>query len=72
MVFLRGYDYTVREDLLLKLREMVMANAISGNGPVIASGMSEFNPGKDSGISEVFERADDRMYADKRQIKKLN
>ena len=72
VVFLRGDDYTAREDLMLKLHEMVMANAISGNGPVIASGMSEFIQGKDSTVSEVFERADNMMYDDKRKIKMVD
>ncbi len=72
VVFLRGDDYTAREDLMLKLHEMVMANAISGDGPVIASGMSEFAPGRDLAVSEVFERADNLMYADKRKIKMVN
>ena len=69
VVFLRGDDYTARDDLILKLREQVMANMISGNGPVIASGMSEYDPGRDSTISQVFERADNEMYIDKRNIK---
>ncbi len=69
VIFLRGDDYTAREDLMSQLRETVMANAISEKGPVIASGMSEFVPGKDTTVSAVFERADNMMYEDKRQLK---
>ncbi len=70
VVFLRGDDYSAREDLMLNLRETVMANAISAKGPVIASGMSEFDPNTDKSVSDVFERADNMMYEDKRKLKK--
>jgi diguanylate cyclase (GGDEF)-like protein len=68
-VFLRGDDYNEREDLMVRLHEEVMANFLNENGPVIASGVSEFRPGKDTDVSEVFERADNMMYEDKRQLK---
>ncbi len=69
VIFLRGEDYVNREDLVSHLRETIMANMIDQSGPVIAIGMSEYRQGEDSGISEVFERADNRMYEDKKQLK---
>ena len=36
---------------------------------VIAIGMSDYDPDKDSNISEVFERADAAMYENKRNLK---
>ena len=69
VIFLSGEDYNSREDLIIRLREKIMTNVLNENGPVIASGMSEFEPGRDHTVSEVFERADNRMYEDKRNLK---
>ncbi len=69
LIFLRGSDYTSREELMSKLHDKVIDNMEKGAGPVIASGMSEYVPGKDIKVSQVFERADNLMYSDKKGLK---
>lgn len=60
-----GSDYDNRELLLKILREESDANGRSRSGPEVACGMAEFDPEKDTGFSEVFERSDRDMYANK-------
>ena len=69
VVFLGGSDYSEREELIKKLREQVHENMLKGRGPVIAVGIADFDPDKDSKVSDVFERADSMMYEDKRRLK---
>ncbi len=72
VVFLRGDDYTNREDLMKKLRSQILENIKTGSGPILASGMAEFIPGKDSLMSDIFERADREMYENKKSLKAEN
>ncbi len=69
VVFLRGSDYTGRDELMMKLRERILENQRSDSGPILASGMSEYIPGTDILVSGVFERADRAMYKDKQKLK---
>lgn len=68
-VLLSEKDYSDREELLLKLRGQVLENRAKAEGPVIATGLAVFDPQKDSKVSEVFERADNEMYENKKQLK---
>ncbi|MCR4787549.1 MAG: GGDEF domain-containing protein [Lachnospiraceae bacterium] len=68
-VFLTGSDYSNREDLIKKLQDQIMENLRSGSGPVLASGMAEYDPDNDSNVSEVFDRADREMYENKQDLK---
>ena len=70
VVFLRGDDYTNRETLMKALQDQVWENQKSESGPVLASGMADFTPGKDKLVSEIFDRADKAMYKNKRDLKK--
>ena len=70
VVFLRGDDYTNREALMKALQDQVWENQRSKSGPVLASGMADFTPGKDKLVSEIFDRADKAMYKNKRDLKK--
>ena len=70
VVFLRGEDYSNRESLMKTLQTAVRENLQSGAGAVLASGMSEYIPGKDTLVSELFDRADKAMYKNKRELKK--
>ena len=72
VIFLRGDDYTAREELLAQLNETVLANLVDRKGPVIVSGMAVYDPETDTSVSAVFERADNAMYANKRQLKRNN
>ena len=68
-MFIRGDDYRDREALTAALKEQVHKNLASGEGPVVAVGMTTFEPGKDHKVSEIFERADPLMYENKRHLK---
>ena len=70
VVFLRGDDYTNREALMKALQDQVWENQKSKSGPILASGMADFTPGKDKLVSEIFDRADKAMYKNKRDLKK--
>ncbi len=70
VVFLRGGDYSKREQLMKNLHTRVRENLQSGSGPVLASGMAEFVPGSDALVSDIFDRADREMYANKQDLKK--
>ena len=69
VVFLRGNDFLSRTELMDKLRSQVLENKKNENGVILAAGMSEFNPESDSFVSDIFERADKEMYADKQKLK---
>ncbi|MBO4387809.1 MAG: GGDEF domain-containing protein [Treponema sp.] len=70
VVFLRGNDYLNKEKLMESLHAQVMENLKKGSGPILASGMAEYTPKKDTLFSEVFDRADKEMYKNKRKLKK--
>ena len=69
VVFLRSSDYDNRESLFQSLREKVVDNLSTNGGPVIASGISVYDPGNDISFSQVFERADSMMYINKNYLK---
>ena len=69
VVFLNGNDYTNREKLLNSLQAQVRANLQAGDGPILASGMAEYDPDEDSLVSEIFDRADKEMYDNKQSLK---
>ena len=71
VAFLRGDDYTMRNELMNRLRSKVLENKKSGSGAVLALGMAEFEPDKDSFVSEIFDRADKEMYENKQRIKEI-
>ena len=67
VAILRGQDY-VRRDALAA--EMARRNEQVGpDGVIIAVGMSDYRPGEDARFAEVFQRADARMYENKRLLK---
>ncbi len=70
VVFLRGDDFSNKEKLIKTLQTQVLENLKSKSGPILASGMAEFIPEKDSLVSEIFNRADKAMYKNKRELKK--
>lgn len=71
VVFLRGNDYSARNELMDQLRKQVLENTKNGSGVILASGMSEYNAETDRSVSEIFERADKEMYEDKKKLKSL-
>lgn len=71
VVFLRGSDYPIREELLAKLKLQVIENIGVKGAPILASGMSDYIPETDIKVTDVFERADNLMYENKRKLKKM-
>lgn len=69
VVFIRGDDYRDREELTKKIRDQVQENIRTGEGVVVAIGMTAFEPGKDHKVEEIFDRADALMYEDKSRLK---
>lgn len=69
VVFLRGSDYASKMELLEKLRNQVLENQSTGSGPVLATGIAEYNPNNDNYVSEIFDRADKEMYENKQKLK---
>ncbi len=69
-VILKGQDYIVRENLLASLRRRVEESIRMGEGPVVASGMSELQP-EDHLMTEIFNRADGLMYQEKARLKEM-
>ena len=69
VVFLRADDYIERKVLVDKLHNVALENQKNGRGPVLAAGMSEFIPGEDSLVTDIFDRADRNMYENKRKLK---
>ena len=68
-VILRGQDFVNRENLLFTLRRQVEENTRIGEGPIVASGLAEYQPVVDHSVEDVFNRADGLMYADKTRLK---
>ena len=69
VVFLRGDDYDKKQELMDKLRNQVLKNKENGYRAVLASGIAEYDPEKDSLVSEILDRADKAMYENKQKLK---
>ncbi|MCR4762604.1 MAG: diguanylate cyclase [Lachnospiraceae bacterium] len=68
-VVLQGRDYEQREHLFRRLKEESLANGRSRSGPVVACGMADYDPDRDTCVDDVFERADKQMYVIKKEMK---
>ena len=69
-VILTGRDYVIRRDLMIALHDR-SADHIAAGGAVISGGLSDFRPGEDTSTHDVFQRADELMYAEKKLLKSL-
>ena len=67
-VIVRDRDYERRTDLIDRFIDLRTHHAAAGL-VTIACGISEFHPGTDMRLQDVFERADTRMYEDKKRFK---
>ncbi len=65
---LQNRDYLIRKELVLALHDRSVEH-ISTQEVVVAGGYSDYKPGEDSGFHEAFERADARMYEEKKLLK---
>lgn len=61
-------DYQHRDGLCSSFNKQVDENLKNGL-VVVSSGMSIFVPGQDSGVDDVFARADEKMYVRKKELK---
>ncbi len=69
VVIAQGYDYLNIDSLMTKMRKHNVKNRLKGD-VVIAAGMSRFN-GSET-VADVFERADEEMYRNKKELKKYD
>ena len=70
VVLLENDDFNSRETLLSAFNKQIEENLRNG-AVVVSTGMDIFIPEQDSSFSEVFARADQKMYARKRWLKSL-
>ena len=68
-LFLLDESFAKRNDYFLESNKRIDENAANHNRLVIVSGMSVYEPEKDTTILQVFTRANREMYQRKRQIK---
>jgi diguanylate cyclase (GGDEF)-like protein len=71
VVFLRGNDFSIKESLVEKFKKEITYNAKTNTGPIVAIGMSTYKPESDVSVSDIFERADNLMYENKRSLKTI-
>ena len=69
VVLLRGQDFENREALISSLKGKVEENVRIDEGPVVAFGMAVYQPDTDETVGDVFNRADNLMYAEKARLK---
>ena len=69
VVVLNAGDYINREKLLKQIRAVVIKNIGRKEGVVIATGLADYDSINDKTLSDVFERADARMYENKNFLK---
>lgn len=64
-----GQDYENRESLIRTIRETSLAHIKQKAGVVVASGFARFDPREDHTVADVFKRADEQMYRNKKELK---
>ena len=70
VAILHGRDYTVRGDLMTILHDRSVDHIASGDA-VVSGGLAAFDPEKDHNVHDVFQRADELMYQEKKVLKSL-
>lgn len=71
VVLLQEEDYANRRELTERIRQVSKNNTGVEGAVVVAVGISEFFPGQDTKLREVFARADALMYENKRMLKEF-
>lgn len=66
---LAGKDYDNRLSLVELAKSRSLENLRNGEGPVVAVGYAVFDEQKDHSVYDVFDRADEIMYEDKKELK---
>lgn len=67
---LEGNDFNAREELMETFNRMI-DDQKRNDGVVVAAGISDYCCGQDASIKDVFDRADQHMYARKKELKYL-
>ena len=70
VVLMQGEDFENREAILNLFRKESEAHIASGD-VVVSLGTSDYRPGEDASLQDLFRRADERMYEDKKRLKSL-
>ena len=70
VVFLSEKEFKKRHALLSAFNREIDQSFETGH-PIIATGISDYRPGKDNTLRAVFARADERMYIRKKQLKEI-
>ena len=70
VVVMSGRDHGIRRELMTALHDQ-SAGHIQSGGAVVSGGLAEFVPGEDKCAHDVFSRADNAMYEEKRRLKSL-
>ena len=70
VAILSGRDYDNRRILMHELHKQSTAH-ISTNEAIVSGGLAEYVPGQDTRVQDVFMRADEAMYEEKRLLKSL-
>lgn len=69
-VIMTGRDYHIRRDLMEILHDRSVDH-IGSDEAVVSGGLADFNPENDHNLHDVFQRADEAMYAEKKKLKSL-
>ena len=70
VVILDGGDYEARDTILTSFKQLVEQN-LKDNKAVVSVGMSDYIPGQDTNVQDVFVRADANMYEHKKLLKSM-
>jgi len=70
-VVLRDEDFQHRAGLTAGLRDQVEENIRTGQGPVVASGLADYQRGRDHSPEDVFVRSDSEMYENKKHLREI-
>ena len=70
LVIVSGRDYSVRGELMRILHER-SKDHITNGGAVVSGGISDYIPDIDFEVNNVFNRADKKMYEEKKLLKSL-
>lgn len=70
VVILTGRDHANREAILKELKDR-SESRIGTDEAVVAAGMADFLPDSDTGLHMVFDRADAKMYENKKALKEM-
>ena len=69
-IIMSGQDYENRETLMRTIRDTSVAHKREKTGVIVASGIALYHPQEDHSVADVFKKADQDMYENKKELKK--